>query len=66
GMEGRAYSFNTSTLSLGNMFGPLVGGVISGWIGIGGVFITSSVLFLINAVWVRSTLARKRTVNSKS
>jgi MFS family permease len=58
GMESRSYSFNSSTLSLGNMIGPIVGGVISGWIGIGGVFLTSAALFIINAIWVWQTLIR--------
>jgi predicted MFS family arabinose efflux permease len=57
-MESRSYSFNSSTLSLGNMIGPIVGGVISGWIGIGGVFLTSAALFIINAIWVWQTLIR--------
>ncbi|CAH1204101.1 Staphyloferrin B transporter [Paenibacillus plantiphilus] len=61
GMEGRAFSMNSSTLSIGNMIGPIVGGLISGWIGIEGVFLTSAALFFINAIWVRQTLlARSR------
>ncbi|MBW7476165.1 MFS transporter [Paenibacillus oenotherae] len=62
GMEGRSFSMNSSTLSIGNMIGPIVGGFISGWIGIEGVFLTSSALFFINAIWVRQTLvARSKT-----
>jgi len=53
GMESRAYSFNSSTLSLGNMAGPVIGGLVSGWIGIEGVFIIAGVLFFANAIWVR-------------
>ncbi|MBB3109848.1 MFS family permease [Paenibacillus phyllosphaerae] len=60
GMESRSFSFNSSTLSLGNMIGPIVGGVISGWIGIEGVFITSAVLFVLNALWVNRTLLAHR------
>ena len=59
GMEGRAFSFNSSMLSLGNMIGPIVGGLVSGWIGIGGVFLISSALFILNALWVRKTLVSK-------
>lgn len=59
GMESRSFSLNSSTLSLGNMIGPVAGGVISGWIGIEGVFIVSAALFVINAVWVRWTLIRR-------
>jgi DHA1 family multidrug resistance protein-like MFS transporter len=56
GMEARAYSFNTSFLALGNMLGPIAGGLLSGWIGIRGIFIIASVLLLINSVWVRKSL----------
>ncbi|MFC4099929.1 MFS transporter [Paenibacillus xanthanilyticus] len=59
GMESRSFSLNSSTLSLGNMIGPIAGGVISGWIGIEGVFIVSAVLFAVNAVWVRWSLIRR-------
>ncbi|MBO7745442.1 MFS transporter [Paenibacillus sp. MWE-103] len=66
GMEGRAFSLNSSMLSLGNMIGPIVGGVISGWTGIGGVFLISAVLFLINAAWVRKTLVAKRPASREA
>jgi DHA1 family multidrug resistance protein-like MFS transporter len=54
GMESRAYGFNSSFLSLGNIVGPTVGGLASGWIGIPGVFLISAVLMLINSIWVYS------------
>lgn len=56
GMESRAYSFNTSALSLGNMLGPVVGGVLSGWLHIQGLFIMASILLFANALWVRKAL----------
>ncbi|WP_230190667.1 MFS transporter [Paenibacillus sp. CECT 9249] len=59
GMESRAYSFNSSTLSLGNMVGPIVAGALSGWIGIQGIFIMSGVFLLLNVIWVRMTLYGK-------
>ncbi|MFB9327299.1 MFS transporter [Paenibacillus aurantiacus] len=59
GMESRSFSMNSSTLSLGNMIGPVAGGLISGWIGIEGVFIVSAALFALNAVWVRWSLIRR-------
>jgi len=62
GMESRSYSFNGSTLSLGNMVGPIVGGALSGPFGIQGVFIFSAILLLINVEWIRRTLiGRKQT-----
>jgi MFS family permease len=56
GMESRAYSFNTSALSLGNMTGPVVGGAISGLLTIQQIFIISSVLLMVNAFWTYKTL----------
>ncbi|MNI26199.1 Tetracycline resistance protein, class B [compost metagenome] len=53
GMESRAFGFNSSTLSLGNMLGSLIGGFLSGYIGIEGIFIVSGILLVINTVWVR-------------
>ncbi|OPA81101.1 MFS transporter [Paenibacillus selenitireducens] len=59
GMESRAYSFNSSTLALGNMLGPIVAGALSGNIGIQGIFIVSGILLLFNVLWVWTTLYRK-------
>ncbi|WP_270170076.1 MFS transporter [Paenibacillus sp. SYP-B4298] len=56
GMESRAYSFNSSTLALGNMIGPVTGGLVSGWIGISGVFLISAAMLLLNYAWVRRSL----------
>mgnify|MGYP003927551189 FL=1 len=58
GMESRAYSFNTSFLSLGNLIGPTLGGVFSGLIGIRGIFLCAAALLAINAVWVKMTLLK--------
>ncbi|NHN31306.1 MFS transporter [Paenibacillus agricola] len=59
GMESRAYGFNSSALSLGNMMGPITGGALSGVIGIRGIFIMSCMMLLANALWVRKTLINK-------
>lgn len=56
GKEGRAFSFNTSALSLGNMVGPVIGGALSGFIGIEGLFIMSAVLLFLTFVWALRTL----------
>lgn len=53
------FGFNTSTLALGNMLGALVGGFLSGFIGIEGLFIISGCLLLLNMVWVRLKLYKK-------
>lgn len=65
GMESRAYSFNSSTLSLGNMIGPIAGGALTGYIGIRGLFVISSILMLVNGVWVWFTLLRGNLGKSK-
>ncbi|WP_127585424.1 MFS transporter [Paenibacillus koleovorans] len=62
GMESRSYSFNSSFLSLGNLLGPIVGGTLSGWIGIRGIFYTAAFLLLFNAIWVYKKLLYKKTV----
>lgn len=59
GMESRSYSFNASFLSLGNMLGPVIGGAVSGYIGIRGIFLCAAALLLANAVWVRKGLYTK-------
>lgn len=60
GMESRSYSYNTSALSLGNMLGPVVGGALSGWIGIKGIFIMTTILLFGNVLWVRKSLYGKQ------
>ncbi|RIX54036.1 MFS transporter [Paenibacillus nanensis] len=60
GMESRAYSFNSSTLSLGNMIGPITGGALSGYIGIHGLFLLSGGMMLLNGAWVWHSLLRKK------
>ncbi len=56
GKESRAFGFNSSTLALGNMLGAVIGGFLSGYIGIEGLFIISGGFLLINTVWVRFKL----------
>ncbi|MFD2671096.1 MFS transporter [Marinicrinis sediminis] len=56
GMEGRAFSFNTSFLALGNMVGPTLGGIVAVWLSIRGVFAIGAVMLLLNAWWVHQKL----------
>ncbi|MFC5703809.1 MFS transporter [Cohnella faecalis] len=55
-MVSRSFSFNGSSLALGNMIGPVVGGALSGLIGIEGIFIFSASLLLVTCVWAYRTL----------
>jgi DHA1 family multidrug resistance protein-like MFS transporter len=62
GMESRAFGFNSSFLSLGNILGPVMGGALSGWIGIRGIFLFACGLLLLNACWVWTTLRKKSRI----
>lgn len=61
GKESRAFGFNSSTLALGNMLGAILGGFLSGYIGIEGLFIISGCLLLVNTIWVRLKLYKATT-----
>ncbi|PWV99691.1 putative MFS family arabinose efflux permease [Paenibacillus cellulosilyticus] len=65
GMASRAFGFNSSTLGLGNMVGPITGGILSGWIGIQGLFLLSAVLMFANSIWVYQTLLKRLKVPAK-
>ncbi|WP_438447879.1 MFS transporter [Gorillibacterium sp. sgz5001074] len=64
GMESRSYSLNSSFLSLGNLLGPITGGLLSGYIGFRGIFVLSGSLMLVNALWVFVSLNRPRRENA--
>jgi MFS family permease len=59
GMESRAFSFNASVVSLGNLIGPVLGGVLAVWIGIRGIFLLGGLMFLVNAWWVHRSLVSR-------
>jgi len=61
GMESRAFGFNSSALSLGNMMGPVMGGALSGFIGIEGLFILSGALLFMTCLWATRALRTKQT-----
>jgi MFS transporter, DHA1 family, multidrug resistance protein len=46
-IQGEVMGYNTSFRFLGNIIGPMFGGILSGFIGISSVFIVTGVLFLI-------------------
>ncbi|WOV86406.1 MFS transporter [Sporosarcina oncorhynchi] len=46
-IQGEVMGYNTSFRFLGNIIGPMFGGIISGFIGISAVFILTGVLFLL-------------------
>lgn len=46
-IQGEVMGYNTSFRFLGNIIGPMFGGIISGFVGISSVFIFTGVLFLL-------------------
>ncbi|RAL25688.1 MFS transporter [Thermoflavimicrobium daqui] len=44
------YGYNTSATCLGNLLGPITGGLMSGWIGIRGVFLIIALILFIAAL----------------
>jgi MFS transporter, DHA1 family, multidrug resistance protein len=64
GMESRAFGFNGSALSLGNMAGPVLGGALSGLIGIEGLFLLSAVLLFATCAWASRSLQVRITKKS--
>lgn len=58
-IQGEVMGYNTSFRFLGNIIGPMFGGIISGYIGIPAVFIVTGALFLI--AFGLLYIARKRT-----
>ncbi len=60
GMESRSFGFNSSALSLGNMMGPIMGGVLSGLIGIEGLFLLSAVLLFATCAWATRALRTRQ------
>lgn len=63
GMESRTFAYSTSAMNLGNLLGPVIGGPLSSWIGLHGLFLLAAVLFLINAFWVKGKLHRTKAID---
>ena len=57
-IQGEIMGYNTSFRFLGNIVGPVFGGIVSGFIGISSVFIVTGVLFVLAFVFLRYTLAK--------
>lgn len=59
-MISRSFGFNNSAFSLGNLVGPVVGGALSGFIGIEGLFLLSAGLLLATSAWAWRVLPDAR------
>lgn len=53
-----AFGFNSSAVALGNMAGPVIGGALSGFIGIEGLFLVSAAALLGTSLWAKSSLVK--------
>lgn len=62
GIQGEVLGYNMSFRFLGNVAGPVLGGIISGWYGITAVFYITSALFLFGGCF----LWKQRVRESKS
>ncbi|WP_235807484.1 multidrug efflux MFS transporter [Loigolactobacillus bifermentans] len=51
-VTGRVFSWNQSFQNVGMFLGPMLGSVISGGFDYGGVFISTSILVVVNIIWV--------------
>lgn len=50
---GRIFSYNQSFQAMGNVAGPLIGSSVSSLFGYSGVFLSTTVLVIVNLFWVR-------------
>lgn len=57
-IQGEIMGYNTSFRFLGNIIGPVFGGIVSGFIGIPAVFIVTGTLFILSFVFLRYTLKK--------
>ncbi|WP_342528767.1 MFS transporter [Chryseomicrobium sp. FSL W7-1435] len=46
-VQGELMGYNTSARFLGNIIGPIFGGVVAGWVGISTVFVVTGALFVV-------------------
>ena len=61
-IQGEMMGYNTSFRFLGNIIGPMFGGIVSGFIGISSVFIVTSSLFLLGFAFLY--YARRKPVQN--
>jgi MFS transporter, DHA1 family, multidrug resistance protein len=68
-MQGEVLGYNTSLQFLGNIIGPSLGGVISGFFGFSSVFFTTSILLILCGAFLLTALrkqAKKEKTTSKA
>lgn len=57
-VTGRVFSWNQSLQAFGNFLGPIIGSVVSSIFGYAGVFISTSILVLLNLILIRQQTKR--------
>ncbi|MDN7243615.1 MFS transporter [Planococcus sp. N028] len=57
-IQGEIMGYNTSFRFLGNIIGPMFGGIVSGFVGIPAVFIVTGLLFIISFGFLKFTLKK--------
>ncbi|MDN7247207.1 MFS transporter [Planococcus shenhongbingii] len=57
-IQGEIMGYNTSFRFLGNIIGPMFGGIVSGFIGIPSVFIVTGSLFLVSFLFLKYTTSK--------
>jgi DHA1 family multidrug resistance protein-like MFS transporter len=62
-MISRVYGYNNSFVCVGSLLGPITGGLIAGYVNMSGVFLMTSALLFINAVWVYFSLLGSNPAN---
>lgn len=65
GIQGEVLGYNVSFRFLGNVAGPVLGGIVSGWYGISSVFYVTSVLFLFGGclLW-KQKMSRSKSLSN--
>ena len=58
GMESSTYGYSNSFIYLGMMMGPIIGGILSGIIGVRGLFILAAFLFLVTTFWFQKHISQ--------
>jgi MFS family permease len=64
GFRGRAFSLNQSASQIGTMAGPIIGGVLGGWLPIRWIFIINGVALLITAIVAKWSRLEQRLPGS--
>lgn len=64
-IQGEVMGYMTSFRFLGNVIGPVMGGFLAAWYGIGSVFYVTSFLFFISAAIIYYTLRKEKEAAQK-